>query len=59
MSQTSISTLAFDGVELAAIQGLNHKLEAELKQKNEQIAELERRLERLEQLVSNHIPGRN
>jgi predicted RNase H-like nuclease (RuvC/YqgF family) len=39
--------------------GLNHKLEAELKQKNEQIAELERRLERLEQLVSNHIPGRN
>jgi len=50
----SISTLEFDGVELAAIQGLNQKLEqketdlAELKQKNDL---LEKRLDALEKIV--------
>jgi trimeric autotransporter adhesin len=42
-----ISTLEFDGVELAAIQGLNEKL----KQKDAEIADLKARLERLEKLL--------
>jgi hypothetical protein len=42
-----------DGVALAAIQGLNRKLEDQLKSKDRQIAELEERLARLEKLVSN------
>jgi trimeric autotransporter adhesin len=59
----SISTLEFDGVELAAIQGLNQKVEeqqaklnqkqteiTELKQKNES---LERRLDALEKIIRN------
>jgi hypothetical protein len=51
----SITTLEFDGVELAAIQGLNQKLEeqkaenAELKNKN---LSLEQRLEKLERLLT-------
>jgi hypothetical protein len=51
----TISTLEFDGVELAAIQGLNQKLErqikaqnAQLKDKEAEIQELKQRLERLE-----------
>jgi hypothetical protein len=43
----SISTLEFDGVELAAIQGLTQKL----KEKDERISALEVRIERLERLV--------
>jgi len=43
----SISTLEFDGVELAAIQGLN----AKLKEKEAEIADLKTRLERLERLL--------
>jgi len=43
-SDTGITTLDADGVALAAIQGLNQKLETEN-------AELRQRLERLEQLV--------
>jgi hypothetical protein len=52
----SISTLEFDGVELAAIQGLNQRLErketeiTELKQKNES---LEKRLDALEKIMRN------
>ena len=42
-----IATVDADGVALAAIQGLNQKLE----EKDARIAELERRLEKLEQLV--------
>ena len=44
----SITTLEFDGVELAAIQGLNQKLE----QKETEIAELKARLDRLEKLLT-------
>ena len=44
----SITTLEFDGVELAAIQGLNQKLE----EKEDKIKELEARLQKLEQLMS-------
>jgi hypothetical protein len=43
----SISTLEFDGVELAAIQGLNEKL----REKDAKIGELERRLGQLEGVV--------
>jgi hypothetical protein len=48
---TSISTLEFDGVALAAIQGLNQKLDAELKEKESEVGELKRRVERLELLL--------
>ena len=46
-----ITTLEFDGVELAAIQGLNQKLEAEAKAKDARIAALEQRLSALETLL--------
>ena len=39
------------GITLAAIQGLNQKLETEVKQKDEKIGELEKRLDDLEQMV--------
>ena len=42
-----ITTLEFDGVELAAIQGLNEKL----KEKDAEIAELKQRLTRVESLL--------
>jgi hypothetical protein len=49
---TSITTLEFDGVALAAIQGLNQKLEAELHRRDTENAELKRQnrelLKRLE-----------
>jgi hypothetical protein len=56
----SISTLEFDGVELAAIQGLNHKLADEQKRRDAENAELkaqnqslEKRLEALERIIRN------
>jgi hypothetical protein len=54
-----ISTLEFDGVELAAIQGLNEKLNAKdaeieaLKTKAARVDSLERRLQELEQTVQS------
>lgn len=48
-----ISTLEFDGVELAAIQGLNQKLE----QKEAEITDLKARLERLEQMMMEKNGG--
>ena len=47
----SITTLEFDGVELTAIKGLNEKLEKAVKEKDEQITELEKRLDKLESLL--------
>ncbi len=50
----SISTLEFDGVELAAIQGLNQKLnekDAVIQQQIAEIARLNARLEKLEQTI--------
>jgi TolA-binding protein len=48
----SITTLEFDGVALAAIQGLNQKLEDQLEQKQTEITELQQQnrdlLKRLE-----------
>ena len=48
---TGITTLEFDGVELAAIQGLNQKLEQQVKEKDEQINDLRRKLAELEATV--------
>jgi hypothetical protein len=47
-----ISTTDETGVALAAIQGLNQKLESELKTKETEIGELGRRLAQLEKLLS-------
>jgi hypothetical protein len=47
----SISTLEADGVELAAIQGLNQKLEARLEQKETEIVQLRQQLAALKTLV--------
>jgi Chaperone of endosialidase/Regulator of chromosome condensation (RCC1) repeat len=49
-----ISTLEFDGVELAAIQGLNQKLnekDATIQEQGAEIQDLKARLEKLEQLL--------
>jgi hypothetical protein len=46
--EKGISTLEFDGVELAAIQGLNQKLN----EKDAEIADLKARLDELEQLIN-------
>jgi hypothetical protein len=47
-----IATVDADGVALAAIQGLNRKLEDTLKARDERIAGLERRLATLERIIS-------
>jgi hypothetical protein len=47
-----IATVDADGVALAAIQGLNLKLEEQLRKKDAQIAELLRRVEELEQKLA-------
>lgn len=49
---TAIATVDADGVALAAIQGLNQKLEQRLEQKETEITELKQRLEKLEQLLN-------
>jgi len=46
-NDTTISTVDADGVALAAIQGLNAKLEAELQQSRDQNAQLQTQLEQL------------
>jgi hypothetical protein len=48
----SIGTVDADGVALAAIQGLNQKLQEELKRRDAENAELKERLSRLERLLS-------
>jgi len=47
----SITTLEFDGVELAAIQGLNQKLEAETKEKDAEIQDLKQSVAELKKMV--------
>ena len=49
--EKQISTLEFDGVALAAIQGLNEKVEARSKHLEAENAALKRRLEKLEALL--------
>jgi SMC interacting uncharacterized protein involved in chromosome segregation len=46
------------GVALAAIQGLNLKLEQAVQERDSRIAELEQRLGRLESMVSNSTQTR-
>src|SRR6185436_13877121 len=48
----TITTLEFDGVALAAIQGLNQKVEERLREKDARIAQLEQRLASLERTLS-------
>ena len=52
-----ITTVDEGGVALAAIQGLNQKLEAQLNIKDAEIAELQSRLEKLEQLITGKNGG--
>jgi hypothetical protein len=47
-SETTITAIDTEGVALAAIQGLNQKLQQEAKAKDAEIAELKARLEKLE-----------
>jgi len=56
-SETAIGAVDADGVALAAIQGLNRKLEQEVKQKDEEIGRLKQRLEKLEQRLDASITG--
>jgi len=46
------------GVALAAIQGLNEKLEEQLKAKDTEIEDLKTRLEKLEKAVEQQKPDR-
>jgi hypothetical protein len=52
-----ITTVDEGGVALAAIQGLNQKLEQQLKSKDQEIAELRRSLARLDRLVNALVAG--
>ena len=70
-SPTAIATVDADGVALAAIQGLNekvesgrhkaeaqvHQLESKLEQKETEITELKRRMELLETLLNQKLNG--
>jgi hypothetical protein len=49
---TAIATVDADGVALAAIQGLNQKLEQQIKEKDGKILSLESRLAKLEALLA-------
>lgn len=51
-----ITTVDADGVALAAIQGLNQKLEQQLKLKEAHIRALESRIDKLECLLRNTAP---
>ena len=57
MDDKHISMVDADGVALAAIQGLNQKVEEKLGQKETEITELKRRLQRLEQLIDSTCRG--
>jgi len=52
-SERTIATVDADGVALAAIQGLNQKLESELRVKEERLRTLETELAALKKLVTN------
>jgi len=62
--ETAIATVDADGVALAAIQGLNQKVDSEnarlrdeLKQRAAENSELRQRLEKLEQLLDDKLKG--
>jgi uncharacterized protein YceH (UPF0502 family) len=48
-----------DGVALAAIQGLNQKLEEQAREKEARIATLEQKLAELEKLLAKLSTGKN
>jgi hypothetical protein len=52
-----LNELDVQGVALAAIQGLNQKVDEQLKAKDAQIAQLKQRLAQLEELVSQLAAG--
>jgi len=52
-----ISVVDEGGVALAAIQGLNQKLETQIQRKDTEIAELKARLDKLEQLIDQQNSG--
>ncbi|MEI6078522.1 MAG: tail fiber domain-containing protein, partial [Verrucomicrobiota bacterium] len=52
-----ITTVDESGVALAAIQGLNHKLEEQAREKDSEINALKSRLEKLEQIISTLTGG--
>jgi hypothetical protein len=52
-----IATVDADGVALAAIQGLNEKLNKKLEQKETEITELKARLEKLERIIHQQNRG--
>lgn len=51
----SISTLEFDGVELAAIKGLNQKVDQEIKAKDAQIEQLQHTVAQLREMVNKLV----
>jgi len=51
-NDTTITTIDADGVALAAIQGLNQKLEQRLKAKDAEIAELRMAINELKEFIS-------
>ena len=55
LGETTIDTIDPDGVALAAIQGLNTKLEERLAEKDAEMADLRERLERLERLTETGL----
>jgi hypothetical protein len=65
-NDTTLNDADLHGVELAAIKGLNHKVderntavEAQLKEKDLEIQQLKQRLDALEKLVSHSLAGAN
>ncbi len=56
-SETGITTVDADGVALAAIQGLNQKVESENAALRAENAELRARLDHLEQLITARNGG--
>jgi trimeric autotransporter adhesin len=57
--ETAIATVDADGVALAAIQGLNQKLEEQLARKDAEIQKLKTSLAELKELVSQFAGQRN
>jgi hypothetical protein len=53
-----ITTVDADGVALAAIKGLNEKLEQQTREKDQRIAELEKEMDQLKEMLSRLAEGK-